>query len=298
VWPRAGALSQVETIGDERPEKDGDLRRISVAGGWFRRDAGHGRPFAPLACSGVRGESRGRRASSRGSQTGDGQTHYRGLVAEHWDLLRGDTSNWSSVLYFLALIREYGEPALDVASGTGRLLHAYLKEGVDIDGVDISPEMIDRVRENAQAAGLSQSLRSGHAGPRSNQEIPDDHRPVILLPAPHRQLRCRFHPNRFLTIWSRAAFSRCPCGSWMFARLTWTGSTPPSSRGIPSPRRFPFLRTTDSQMCALLRLQVRSRHRSGHELHRARQHALANPQQSLEPRRFARQRPSSLQDSA
>ena len=44
---------------------------------------------------------------------------YRGLIVEYWDLLRGDTSKWSSRLYFLKLIQDSGQPALDVACGTG-----------------------------------------------------------------------------------------------------------------------------------------------------------------------------------
>ena len=83
---------------------------------------------------------------------------YRGMVAKYWDLLRGDTSGWSSRPYFLAVIRQSGEPVLDVACGTGRLLLDYRREGVDIDGVDISPDMVEQCRQNARQAGLPVSL--------------------------------------------------------------------------------------------------------------------------------------------
>lgn len=83
---------------------------------------------------------------------------YRGMMVEYWDLLRGDTSQWSSRPYFLKIIRDSGEPVLDVACGTGRLLLDYLQEGVDIDGVDISPEMIAHCRHKAVQAGLSPNL--------------------------------------------------------------------------------------------------------------------------------------------
>ncbi len=83
---------------------------------------------------------------------------YRGMIVTYWDLLRGDTSKWSSRPYFLQIIRESGEPALDVACGTGRLLLDYMQEGVDIDGVDISPEMITAARKNATKAGLEPAL--------------------------------------------------------------------------------------------------------------------------------------------
>jgi ubiquinone/menaquinone biosynthesis C-methylase UbiE len=83
---------------------------------------------------------------------------YRGMMVEYWDLLRGDTSNWSSRPYFLSIIRDSGEPALDVACGTGRLLLDYMQQGIDIDGVDISLEMIAKARENANQLGLKPNL--------------------------------------------------------------------------------------------------------------------------------------------
>ena len=79
---------------------------------------------------------------------------YKGLVAETWDAFRGDTSDWSDRHFFLDLIREYGEPVLDVGCGTGRLLLDYLALGVDIDGVDNSSEMLAILRRKAVDSGL------------------------------------------------------------------------------------------------------------------------------------------------
>jgi SAM-dependent methyltransferase len=121
--------------------------------------------------------SQSRHASWVGLQMTDGQHHYQALVAEYWDLLRGDTSNWASRPYFLGLIRESGEPALDVACGTGRLLLDYLQEGVDIDGVDISPEMINHARENARRAGLSPNL---YVQAMQALELPRTYRTIIV----------------------------------------------------------------------------------------------------------------------
>jgi SAM-dependent methyltransferase len=83
---------------------------------------------------------------------------YHGLMAEAWDLLRGDTSSWDDRPFYLELIRRFGEPALDVGCGTGRLLLDYLAEGIEIDGVDVSPEMLAVCRAKASRVGLEPTL--------------------------------------------------------------------------------------------------------------------------------------------
>ncbi len=67
---------------------------------------------------------------------------YTGMMAAAWDLLRDDTSTWEDRFFYCDLILRHGQPALDVGCGTGRLLLDYLAQGIDIDGVDISPEML------------------------------------------------------------------------------------------------------------------------------------------------------------
>ena len=102
---------------------------------------------------------------------------YRSLIVEAWDLLRGDTSGWSSRPYFLEIIDQSGEPALDVACGTGRLRLDYLAEGIDSDGVDISPEMISACREKAAQAGLTPNL---YVGDMAALQLPRRYRTIIV----------------------------------------------------------------------------------------------------------------------
>jgi SAM-dependent methyltransferase len=107
------------------------------------------------------------------------ELEYTGLMAEAWDALRGDTSDWEDRAFFLGLIRERGEPVLDVGCGTGRLLLDYLAAGIDVDGIEISPEMLDILRAKAEARGLDVSGRI-HEGAMQRFDLARRYRTVIV----------------------------------------------------------------------------------------------------------------------
>jgi SAM-dependent methyltransferase len=77
----------------------------------------------------------------------------------------------------LEIIKNSGEPALDVACGTGRLLVDYIQEGVDIDGVDISPEMISKARQKADSLGLQPNL---YVQAMQSLDIPRSYQTIIV----------------------------------------------------------------------------------------------------------------------
>lgn len=109
---------------------------------------------------------------------------YRGLMAQAWDVLRGDTSRWADRFFYLDLIREVGQPVLDVGCGTGRLLLDYLALGIDVDGVDNSPEMLALCREKAAAQGLTPAL---YEQAMETLALPRAYR-TILVPSSSLQL--------------------------------------------------------------------------------------------------------------
>jgi SAM-dependent methyltransferase len=109
---------------------------------------------------------------------------YTGLLAQSWDLLRGDTSQWPDRVFYREAIRESGEPALDVGCGTGRLLLDYLEAGVDVDGVDVSPEMLELCRKNARALRLEPRL---YEQPMEALDLPRRYR-TIFVPSSSFQL--------------------------------------------------------------------------------------------------------------
>jgi len=79
------------------------------------------------------------------------QTWHYGIMARWWAEfnLDGPEIDW-----FRPFV-EAGQPALDAACGTGRLLVPYLHAGLDVDGSDISPDMLAHVRERCEREGLS-----------------------------------------------------------------------------------------------------------------------------------------------
>lgn len=87
-----------------------------------------------------------------------GQTEYTGMMAQFWDLLRGDSSHWTDRFFYKEAVLQAGQPALDVGCGTGRLVLSFLAEGIDIDGVDNSQEMLDYCRQKGAKLGLQPTL--------------------------------------------------------------------------------------------------------------------------------------------
>ena len=79
---------------------------------------------------------------------------YHGLMASTWDIWRDDTADWQDRSFYAGIIGEYGEPVLDLGCGTGRLLLDYLAQGMDVDGVDNSAEMLGICRAKAERQGL------------------------------------------------------------------------------------------------------------------------------------------------
>jgi cyclopropane fatty-acyl-phospholipid synthase-like methyltransferase len=126
---------------------------------------------------------------------------YVGLMAEAWDALRGDTSGWGDRAFYLDLIRERGEPVLDIGCGTGRLLLDFLALGIDIEGVDNSAEMLALLRRKAARLGLTPNITLQRMEqldlPRRYRTIlvPSSSFQLLIAPADARQALHRFHDH-------------------------------------------------------------------------------------------------------
>lgn len=109
---------------------------------------------------------------------------YYGLMVKYWDLLRGDTSTWEDRFFYLDVIKKYGQPVLDIGCGAGRLLIDYLSQGIDIDGVDNSPEMISLSKQNAEKKNLNPNL---YVQSMTELNLPRTYK-TILVPSSSFQL--------------------------------------------------------------------------------------------------------------
>jgi SAM-dependent methyltransferase len=82
------------------------------------------------------------------------QTWHYGLVADWWAEFNTDGPEIDAYGRVVAA----GQPALDAGCGSGRLLLPWLRRGYDVDGCDVSADMVARCRERADREALAPTL--------------------------------------------------------------------------------------------------------------------------------------------
>jgi len=100
-------------------------------------------------------------------------TWHHGLMARWWATFNLDGPE---IEYFGQFVRS-GQPALDAACGTGRLLVPWVAAGLDVDGVDVSADMIAYCREAADRVGRSPAL---YVQPLHRLGIPRRYRCIVV----------------------------------------------------------------------------------------------------------------------
>ena len=106
------------------------------------------------------------------------QTWHYGLVARYWAELNTDPGPEGD--YYQSIIERFGQPALDVGCGTGRLLIPFREARLDVDGSDVSGDMLAHCRQKAEAAGLSVEL---YEQATHELELPRTYRTIIACGA-------------------------------------------------------------------------------------------------------------------
>jgi SAM-dependent methyltransferase len=102
------------------------------------------------------------------------QIWHHGLVARYWGAF--ETEGGPELAYYKNQIEKYGQPALDLGCGSGRLLLPLLQFGLDIDGCDYSQDMLDVCQERLEQEGLSTKL---YAQPMHELDLPRRYRTII-----------------------------------------------------------------------------------------------------------------------
>jgi len=102
------------------------------------------------------------------------QTWHHGLMARWW--AEFNTAEPAELAYYRRAIERFGEPALDLGCGAGRLLVPLLEAGLDVDGADISGDMLARAAELAASRGLRPAL---HAQAFHELDLPRRYRTIL-----------------------------------------------------------------------------------------------------------------------
>src|SRR3954470_22462100 len=81
-------------------------------------------------------------------------TWHHGLVADWWAMFN---TEGPEIAYFGEYVAA-GQPALDAGCGAGRLLVPWLLRGYDVDGCDVSADMVARCRDRGAREGVEPVL--------------------------------------------------------------------------------------------------------------------------------------------
>jgi SAM-dependent methyltransferase len=107
---------------------------------------------------------------------GDGaQTWHYGLVARWW--AEFNQAEPDELAFYQGFIEHDGQPALDLGCGAGRLLVPLLRAGLDVDGCDLSADMLARCQSLAARDGLAPSL---HQQAFHELELPRTYRTIYI----------------------------------------------------------------------------------------------------------------------
>ncbi|MFD5823720.1 class I SAM-dependent methyltransferase [Nesterenkonia xinjiangensis] len=99
---------------------------------------------------------------------------YTGLVAQMYAPLKSESFDAGPYAEF---IRVHGQPALELGCGDGEPMLELLQQGLDVDGVDSSPDMLARFRTVAEIQGLAPQL---HAQRMEELDLQRSYRSVFL----------------------------------------------------------------------------------------------------------------------
>lgn len=132
--------------------------------------------------------------------TTSGIWDYSGLIADAYDHYFGAEPFWDQAYYF-GRVQANGGRALEIACGTGRLLLPLLRDGLQVEGLDTSADMLARLRHKAAVMNLSPRL---HQAPMQDFDLPQRFRTVFVPAGSFQILVEDEHVHRALDNFARA----------------------------------------------------------------------------------------------
>ena len=82
---------------------------------------------------------------------------YKKLCTEFYDITKPDPPP-DALEFYLQQQKSASEPVLEPMCGSGRFLITFLEQGIDIDGTDASPHMLQACRDHCKKKGVSPVL--------------------------------------------------------------------------------------------------------------------------------------------
>lgn len=136
-----------------------------------------------------------------------GARRYSDEIAAFYDSYYGQMADSE---FYQELATDTDGPVLEVGCGTGRIYLPLLKRGVDIDGIDVSGEMLSVLREKAAEQGLDPNVW------RANVTEFTSDRSYDLIIAPFRVFMNLLTPDDQITALHRVYDALAPDGTLVF----------------------------------------------------------------------------------
>ncbi|VEP13458.1 putative methyltransferase [Hyella patelloides LEGE 07179] len=88
-------------------------------------------------------------------------TKYGSLCTEVYEITKPVGQDYPDVSYFIRHLSQIGGRILEAMVGTGRLLIPLLEAGLNVEGIDVSPNMLAACKQNCATRGLNPVLYEG-----------------------------------------------------------------------------------------------------------------------------------------
>ncbi len=104
-------------------------------------------------------------------------TTYGPLCSEVYNITKPIGGNYPDVPYYIKHLSQIGGRILEVMVGTGRLLIPLLEAGLNVEGIDASPDMLASCRKHCQERGLEPVLYQSDV---ENLNLPGKYNAIVV----------------------------------------------------------------------------------------------------------------------